>query len=1237
MSSKRATIRIELHGHSTASDGSLRPEALADQLADSGVVVAALTDHDTVEGLTAFREALARRGVAFLSGLEATVAFGEEEIHLLAWGFDPAHPGVVEAWGTHPPSAEHGNGSLADALRRLERAPGGAGKHSDGPARAGSTRISAETAIQLLHRAGGRVFLAHPFTLRPDVASLRPILERLKLLGLDGLEALYAGYSSSRQAELVDLARQLGLAVSAGSDVHGPEEDERLGVELPVGAWRAFRSLLQAPEPGSSDAPSEPAPAPARRMEWRHFALHILGPTLLALALSVAAVFGVLLPSFERSLLDRKRETIRELVASAWSLLAELEAGEREGRYDRRQAQDLARARIAALRYGREGKDYFWLQDMHPRIVMHPYRRDLEGQDVSDFRDPRGARIFVEFAQVVRRQQEGYVEYVWQWKDDPRRMAAKESYVRGFAPWGWVIGTGIYLDDVRAEISRIERNIFWVSIGIAALVALLLGYVMRQSLGLERERTRAEEGLRESTRRYRTLVEAATEGNLLVLDGRLRYANPVLLKLLGYSAAELELYALDDILPLGEGNEQAWSNVERANTGEEVAGSVDGALLGRDGRLLECVLSMSAITFAGERGFILNVREVATRTARSRPGGGAADASAGELEVIARSVPVGLFRARFARRGAILETNPAAGAMLDSIRDAAEDGPRTLSALLADDRDLDRLREELLAGGVARRVVHAANPDGRARAFALTAHLVRSEAGDPAFVDAVLEDVTARVRQDVERDTMLERLRSSLAFLDEPVRGVVHAVPACLPDTTVVAAAELLAGSSTAALLVQSEKGEALGLVTDLEIRRGLPEALRDTRAPVRRVMSAPLHTLLDDAPVYEALQAMEENRVKHLVVENADRQVVGVVDGATLLQFQSYGALVLAREIARAGSVEEIARLCRRTAGLVAMLLRCGAAPRHLTRMIASVSDATGERLVSLAVAELGAPPCDFAFVALGSQARHEQTLATDQDNAIVFASPQGADEDVLRRYFTDLGRRVCGWLDQAGYRACKGDVMASNPAWCLSLDAWKETFRRWIRESTPRQLVELSIFFDLRAVAGNPALVAELRRDIHATVSANPDFLPRLAQSSLEFRPPVRLFGRILPGGAGGEHLGRLDLKDASHPISTFARVFALRHGLQESSTPGRLQALVESEVLSSTTGDDVTGAFDLMMRLRIRHQVSQTLADQKPDNVVPLSRLSATELTLLKQGFAAIEAVQSKTRFELLGGTG
>lgn len=1228
MTPGQETLRVELHCHSTASDGALRPEDLADQLADSGVVVASLTDHDTIEGLPPFREALARRGVAFVPGLEATVALGREEVHLLAWGFDPADPGIVEAWGRHPPSPDPLHGTLADDLRRRDRSQGAPPEGGDGPA---NGRISAERAIGLVHAAGGRVFLAHPFTLRPDAAGLRPLLVELKRLGLDGIEALYSGYSAARQEELAALARELGLAVSPGSDVHGPEENERLGLEVPAGTWKAFRSLLRVSGPETSDAAGEAdasVPAPRRDVS-RHFALHILLPSLLALVLFATAIFGFLLPSFERALLDRKRETIRELVASAYSILAELETGVREGRLGRAEAQALARTRIAALRYGREGKDYFWLQDMHPRIVMHPWRRDLEGQDVSGFRDPRGVRIFVEFAQLVRRQGEGYVEYVWQWKDDPGRMAPKESYVRGFAPWGWIIGTGLYLDDVKAEISRIERSGYLAALGIAALLTLLLGWVMREGFALERERSRAEEELRRSTRRYRSLVEAATEGTLLVLDGRLRYANPVLLGLLDLSPAELGLYGLEDVLPPGPGNERIWSAVSRLRAGEDVAESVEGALMSRGGRLVECVLSVSSITLGGESGLILNAREVAAASARA----GAADAA--DLGPVARGAPAGLVRARFARRGVLLEANPAAAALLAAVRRAPEE-EASLADLLADDRDLDALRSELLAEGVARRTLHLAAAGGETRVLALTASLTRDDSGDPAFVDALLEDVTARVRQDAERDAMLERLRGSLSFLTEPVRGAVREVAFCPPGATVAAAAGLL-GPATAAVVVQTEKGEPLGLVTDREVRVALPEALRDPGLPVRRVMSAPLQVVPADAPVYEALQAMEEKGARYLVVEDAEGRVSGAVDASTLLRFESYGALVLSREIGRAGTVEEVVRLCRRTPALVATLLRCGAQPRHLTRTIASVSDAAGERLVALAIAQLGPPPCGFAFFAMGSQARHEQTLATDQDNAIVFAPPEDADGAERRAYFARLGTLVCGWLDQAGYRACRGDVMASNPAWCLPLDGWKETFRRWIRESSPRQLVELSIFFDLRAVAGDAALVADLRRDVHASVAAAPDFLPRLARSSLEFRPPVRLFGRILPGGAGGESHGRLDLKDAALPIATFARVFALRHGLAESGTVERLRRLVELEALPATTADDVAAAFDLMMRLRLRHQVTQDLAGRPPDNVVPLSGLSTTEVTLLKQGFAAIEAVQSRTRFELLGGTG
>ena len=1229
------TIRLELHCHSTVSDGAWRPEVLADRLAASGVAVASLTDHDSIAGLPEFRSALADRGVGFIAGIEITAALDDDELHLLAYGFDPSHAEVRGTWGAEPPGQEPDNGTMADALRRRGLCTSPCGEHGDvAPANGGGHRITAAAAIRLIHQAGGKVFLAHPFAIRHHVEALKPVVAHLMELGLDGIEALYGGYTADRQAELVRLAEDFGLLICAGSDVHFDVSGTPLGLDVPVPVWKAFRNAIGAPAAVSTDGGALPAAEPrsGRRLERRHFILHIVCPTVLAVLLAVLAIFGVLLPAFERSLLDRKRETIRELVASAWSVLAEAEQGERSGERTREQAQELARSRIAAMRYGREGKDYFWLQDMHPRIVMHPYRRDLEGQDVTEFRDPKGQRIFVEFARLVRRQHEGYVEYVWQWKDDPQRLEPKESYVRGFEPWGWVIGTGIYLDDVRAEIARLQRTLVLVSLAMVLAVAALLLYVLRGGLELERERSRAEEALQASTNRYRSLVEAATEGTLLVLNGRLRYANPVLLKRLGYGAEELDFHDLHDLLPAGEGNQRVWEAVTRVVAGDEVTGSVDGALRTRGGAWVESVLTLSPITFAGEHGFILNVREVSARAAEPavrREG-------AHRLDGMAESVPVGIFRARLARRGAVVAANTIAFAQLGALRGAVAGETPALADLFGDDHEWDGFRQELETGEVVRRRVTATLSNGETRVFAMAAVAVRDATGDAAFIDGALDDVSAKAREDQERDAMLERLRASLLFLHEPVRNVLHPAVVCTPDTSVPAAAALLSRRGVSALVVHSERGEPLGLVSDREIRTGLAGTLRDAGQPVRRIMSSPLHTLADTAPVYEALLLMEEHGVEHLVVEHEDSQVLGVVDIATLLRFQSYGALVLAREIVRAESVEEVAQGSRRTVALVTTLLRCGARPRHLTRMIASVADAAGERLVTLASDELGPPPCEFALFSMGSQARHEQTLATDQDNAIVFADTGEVDEEAVRSYFLRLGQRVCGWLDVAGYRACRGEVMASNPRWCQSLSAWKETFAGWIREATPAQLVEMSIFFDLRLVYGTSALITELRRDIQAAVAASPDFVRRLARSSLEFRPPARLFGRILPGGAGGEHPGRLDLKDAALPIVTFARVFALHHGLPESNTEERLRVLAERDRLAATTRDDVIAAFDFLMRLRLEHQSAQILAGQAPDNVIQLSRLSATELTLLKQAFTQIEAIQRKTSFELLGGT-
>jgi signal transduction histidine kinase len=221
--------------------------------------------------------------------------------------------------------------------------------------------------------------------------------------------------------------------------------------------------------------------------------VRIILPVSLTVVLFGMTIFLLLLPLIEKKLMDGKREMIRELTESSWSILAAHAQKERDGLLSREKAQASAIENLRRLRYGSELKDYFWINDMHPRIIMHPYRPDLEGKDISGFTDPNGKHLFVEFVQVVNAKNAGYVDYEWQWKDDPGRIVPKISYVKGFEPWGWIVGTGIYVEDVRTEIASITRTLTLICLGILAVIVALSVYIVRRGVIVEQEKQQAEE------------------------------------------------------------------------------------------------------------------------------------------------------------------------------------------------------------------------------------------------------------------------------------------------------------------------------------------------------------------------------------------------------------------------------------------------------------------------------------------------------------------------------------------------------------------------------------------------------------------------------------------------------------------------------------------------------------------------------------------------------------------------
>lgn len=225
----------------------------------------------------------------------------------------------------------------------------------------------------------------------------------------------------------------------------------------------------------------------------RKEALRIAVPPLVAVVLFVSVVFGLLLPGYHNAVLERKKEMIRELIATAWNILQYYHTRTGTGELTQVEAQTMAAEEIGRLRYGLDNKDYFWINDMQPVLIMHPYRPDLEGQDVSDFADPSGQRLFVSFVDKVQQEGSGFVPYLWQWQDDSSQIVAKLSYVKGFQPWGWIVGTGIYLNDVEQETALITTRLAMISLAILLCIAALSAHSIRQGIRAVRQRRQALE------------------------------------------------------------------------------------------------------------------------------------------------------------------------------------------------------------------------------------------------------------------------------------------------------------------------------------------------------------------------------------------------------------------------------------------------------------------------------------------------------------------------------------------------------------------------------------------------------------------------------------------------------------------------------------------------------------------------------------------------------------------------
>ena len=336
-------------------------------------------------------------------------------------------------------------------------------------------------------------------------------------------------------------------------------------------------------------------------------------PAILSILLFVATLFFVFFPDIEKDYMAHKKEMIQELTESAWSVLAMYESQERDGLMTRKQAQTMAAAHIRALRYGQDRKEYFWITDMYPRMVMHPYRTDLEGQDLTDFVDTNGKRLFAAFVDIVREHGAGYIDYQWQWKDDPKKIASKLSFVKGFPAWEWILGSGIYLDDVHDEIVRMKMKVLALSVGTLFLVFLLTFYIIRQAVLADRVRKQADEALIKSEERYKELANSLPQFIFETDErGELTFANRNLMNTIGLTQEALDrgLPAVTALVP--EDRQRALQNIQRVMSGEQL-GNIEYTAQTNEGRQFPVIIHADRILSkdqpVGIRGVALDVTE----------------------------------------------------------------------------------------------------------------------------------------------------------------------------------------------------------------------------------------------------------------------------------------------------------------------------------------------------------------------------------------------------------------------------------------------------------------------------------------------------------------------------------------------------------------------------------------------------------------------------------------------------
>lgn len=438
-------------------------------------------------------------------------------------------------------------------------------------------------------------------------------------------------------------------------------------------------------------------------------------------------------------------------------------------------------------------------------------------------------------------------------------------------------------------------------------------------------------------------------------------------------------------------------------------------------------------------------------------------------------------------------------------------------------------------------------------------------------------------------------------------------------STSIKTALESMQNRAIGSMLVVDNARKPLGILTERDVIPRVVLAGANIDAPVLSIATKPVATLPETATAVDAALLMAEHGFRHVVVVDETGALKGVVSERDLFALQRHTLTGVSGAIARANSVAQLAVCAGDARQLARNLIAQGVESLTMTRFVSRLNDQIAQRLISLAAKRHNVSDRDICWIALGSEGRHEQTISTDQDNALILGD--GIDADRVSAFAKEINES----LAQCGFPLCKGNIMASNPELSLGAADWEQRFAEWIDRGDPQSLLQANIFFDLRAIWGDASLAAELQTRILKRASDNRRFLKQLSDNVQATEPPLNWLGNL---SATDEINGKqvIDLKRYGvRPFVDAARVLALAHEVTQTNTIERLQALAARDKLKANEVREWTDAFGFLQSLRLRAQEKPHVADMP--NAIAIDQLSPMDARILKECFRQARKLQQR----------